>query len=120
VNGPAIHPAQEYPSDEDICQAVKCIDDVICDFPFVEAADKTNFIGYLLTPLLEGAGIGLKPLCIISKASPGTGSSFLAQSIAIIATGRRHPVQIPPDDASEWRKRITTNLMSGWSPVFTR
>ncbi len=109
----AIPPIPEYPTAEDIIQARALIDEVIGEFPYQNEASLANAIALLLTPLIRQSIEGHVPLALIDATRPGTGKSLLAETIAIIATGRKATMMVAPYDDDEWRKRIASTLAEG-------
>jgi hypothetical protein len=71
----------------------------------------------MLTPIIKPAIDAPVPLAILDAPQAGTGKSLLCDVIAIIATGRAGEMFSAPKDEDEWRKVITTALMSGTSVV---
>ena len=61
--------------------------EAICDFPFVEDADRANALGLLITLPLRPAIPGNVPMAVITAPAPGTGKSLLQDTVAIIGTG---------------------------------
>jgi len=59
---------------------------------------------------------GNVPLALLDKPQAGTGASFLAEVVAMIATGRPANMMGAPDTEDEWRKAITSTLLEG-SPI---
>lgn len=91
---------------------------LLCDFPFENAADLANCVGLLLVGLLarqfSAAG---KPLGILDSNQPGTGKTTLVQCVGIILDGAT-PQLIPYSmDDEELRKKTTALLMAGRQSV---
>ena len=71
-------------------------------------------IGLLLTPLIRQSISGHVPIALLDAPRPGTGKSLLAETVAMIATGRKAAmIAAPYDDDNEWRKRIASTLADG-------
>jgi len=109
-------PVVETPKKNDASRALNFIyDELFIDFPFKDSSSKANAAALLLTPIVRQLIKGDVPLAIIDSPQPGTGKSLLGQSISIATTGSvgglvSPPMSINADD--EWRKRITSLLMS--------
>ncbi len=103
----------EQPTDEDIVSALALIDEVMGEFPYENDASYANAVGLLLTPLIRQAINGHVPLALIDATRPGTGKSLLAETVAMIATGRKAAMMAAPYDDDEWRKRIASTLAEG-------
>ncbi|WP_235932487.1 hypothetical protein [Dictyobacter arantiisoli] len=108
-----VPPIPEHPTDEDIIAALALIDEVIGQFPYENQASQANTIALLLTPLIRQAIDGHVPLALIDATRPGTGKSLLAETVALIATGRKATMMTAPYDDDEWRKRIASTLAEG-------
>jgi hypothetical protein len=114
-------PARDYsmpvvpmsPSLEEVVSAVATIDDLITDFPFVDAASRANLFALLLSSVVRPAIEGKVPLALIDAPQPGTGKSLLVELLSQIGTGRNAPMMTAPTDEDEWRKKITTQLLMG-------
>jgi len=101
------------PSADQIAWARDLIEEMIGDFPFANAASKTNAVGALLTPIVRPLIPGPTPLGLLDAPMPGTGKGLYAECIGVVATGRSAPLMTAPDTEDEWRKRITANLLEG-------
>jgi hypothetical protein len=54
------------------------------------------------------------PLALLDATRPGTGKTLLAETVAMIATGRKAAMMAAPyNDDNEWRKRIASTLSDG-------
>src|SRR5205814_6276690 len=78
---------------------------------------RANAFALLLTPIIRATFDGCVPLALIEAPQPGTGKTLLAKAIAIIATGRTAELTTMPSNEDEWRKKITSLLMSGTSLI---
>ena len=108
-----IPPIPDQPTDDDIINALSLLHEVIGDFPYVNDASYANALGLLLTPLIRQSIHGHVPLALIDATRPGTGKSLLAETVAMIATGRKAAMMVAPYDDDEWRKRIASTLAEG-------
>src|SRR5262249_7963973 len=103
----------EGPSPEDISSALRLIDQLIGDFPFEDEGSKANAIATLLTPIVRPAIESSVPMPLLDAPQAGTGKSLLCDVVSIIATGQAGRMFSAPKDEDEWRKVITTVVMSG-------
>jgi hypothetical protein len=109
----------EAPTKDEVSHAVKVIEEVFTDFPFVvDTTSKANpskanayaaLFSLVLRPMIPGA----IPLALIDKPQAGTGASLIAEGIAIIGTGRHAAITTAPKDDTEWKKTITATLRQG-------
>jgi hypothetical protein len=105
------------PSPGQLQWAIGVIEELIGDFPFADAASKTNAVAALFTPILRPIINGPTPMALIDAPKQGTGKGLVAESIAVVATGRSAAVMTAPDTEDEFRKRITAILLEGASVI---
>jgi hypothetical protein len=96
---------------EDAIKAVAVLKHVIAEFPFEGPADIANMLGLLITPFIRHAFKGDIQLALLDATNPGTGKTFLAQIVAILATGTRTEARSQKGDDDEWRKFILAVLL---------
>ncbi|HEY6411905.1 MAG TPA: hypothetical protein VIY29_30980, partial [Ktedonobacteraceae bacterium] len=109
-----IPPIANSPSDEQIVEAISLIDEVIGEFPYQDTASHANAHGLLLTPMIRQSISGHVPLALLDATRPGTGKTLLAETVAMITTGRKAAMMAAPfNDDNEWRKRIASTLSDG-------
>jgi len=97
--------------------ALDTINNAVGEFPYADDASYANTLAAMLTPIIKPAINAPAPLGLFDAPQAGTGKSLLCDLIAIIATGRAGEMFSPPKDEDEWRKVITTALMTGMSVV---
>jgi hypothetical protein len=68
--GFVLRPIPESPSTEEIEAAKAVLLDVLVDFRFESAADRTNFIGFEMTPIIRPQ-VDVVPMAAIDSRSPG-------------------------------------------------
>ncbi|MEX2170021.1 MAG: hypothetical protein WD851_11985 [Pirellulales bacterium] len=93
------------------------LDALLRDFCFRSVADRTNYIGMLLTTILVSRFIGSKPAALFNGNQPELGKSILAQIIAILRDG--HPVETAtynPND-EEFEKRLGSIVRRGATTI---
>ncbi|MBI3465599.1 MAG: hypothetical protein HY000_21480, partial [Planctomycetes bacterium] len=93
------------------------LDNLLQDFCFKSVADRTNYIGALLTTLLVPRFIGSKPAVLFNGNQPELGKTILAQIIAILRDGR--PVETAtynPND-EEFEKRLGAIVRRGTTTI---
>lgn len=94
------------------------IDDILCDFPFVDQASRANAYAMLLTLLLRHAIRGNVPMALVDAPRAGNGKGLLAEVASITATGKP-PAMKPVPVAhryyadEEWRKMLTSAFLAG-------
>jgi 5S rRNA maturation endonuclease (ribonuclease M5) len=112
-SGLSVPPIPDKPTQEDIQQGVGVLDDVIHDFPFDGLASYANAMAMIISPAARPMITGCVPLGVITKPQVGTGASLLAETIAMINTGRSAAMMSAPRDDEAWRKGLTGLLLRG-------
>jgi len=95
---------------EEVEEAVKVINDVFCDFPFVDSASKTHVIALMLTVILRNQFDNV-PIFVIDAPTEGTGKSKLFKVCSLITTGITCETTFP-SDPDELRKTLFSFLLS--------
>lgn len=105
--GPQIRPVE----------GTKHLDALLRDFCWRKPADRTNYIGILLTGLLVSRFIGSKPAALFNGNQPELGKSVLAQILAILRDG--HHVETASYNANdeEFEKRLGTIVRRGVTTI---
>ena len=99
------------------CTGTKRLDILLRDFCFQTPADRTNYIGMLITSILVPRFIGSKPAVILSGNQPGLGKSILAQVLAIVRDGHTvETVTFNPND-EEFEKRLGATVRRGTTTI---
>jgi hypothetical protein len=103
----------ENPTKEQLQAAINLFIEPLCDFPFENDASEANALAVLMCPVIRPMIDGCVPLALFDKPQSGTGASLLAEVIALVATGTPAAMMAAPGDNEEWRKIITTTILSG-------
>jgi hypothetical protein len=98
-------PMADEPTRDDALAALKLLEDLVDEFPFVDDVARSVAIAGLMTPVLRGA-FKVAPLFFIHKPEAGTGASYLVELISCLATGR----PAAPFKASSDPKELTKEL----------
>ena len=106
----------------EVQQGISLLTEMVADFPFAGVASRTNYFGYLLTPLLLELITGPVPMAVISSTTPGSGKGLLAAIAALILTGQpanmcglANATNRHGDE--EVRKMLTSQLLTGASVI---
>jgi putative DNA primase/helicase len=83
---------------------------LLVDFPFVSDADFCHAICAAILPFVRLMIDGPVPLHLISKPTPGTGGSLLAELLALPIVGRNLASTSAPKDESEMARTLTALL----------
>ncbi len=100
------------PTREDAVKALKVLRDPFAQFPWVDPVDEAVHLSAILTGL-QRRQISFAPLIGYGAPAAGTGKSLLAESVGIIATGRKPTAFGIADDQTEFRKAIMSALREG-------
>ncbi|MCI0333568.1 MAG: RepB family DNA primase [Planctomycetes bacterium] len=93
------------------------LDALLKDFCFRTPADRTNYIGMLLTPIVIPRFIGSKPGALFNGNQPNLGKSMLAQIISILRDGQlAETASYNPND-EEFEKRIGAIVRRGATTI---
>jgi hypothetical protein len=112
--GFSLPPVPEEPTDADVDAARSLLlDDLLVDFPFVSKADKAHAVAALVLPFVRRLIPGPTPIHLFEASTPGAGKTLLAETVAMVVTGRgAEPMTLGRDD-EETRKKITSMLSLG-------
>jgi len=86
--------------------------DLLGDFPWESPAERANFLGALLVPMVRPLIVGPVPLHNIEASKRGTGKSLLAQALMVIF-GLDPEMSTLPRDEAEVEKKILGVLRAG-------
>jgi putative DNA primase/helicase len=95
--------------------ALGVLDELLLEFPFVDARDRSVALSMILTSTLRGA-FEVAPMHLVVAPRPGTGKSYLADVASMVATGDRCAVIAVAPRAEETEKRLIGAALSG-SPI---
>jgi hypothetical protein len=101
------------PTKAQVVDSAAALEDVLCDFPFEDAASKAHAFALILTPMIRCLFDGPTPLFLVDKPAPGSGAGILVDVASMIATGDHARVATYTNDDAELRKRITALLAAG-------
>ena len=103
----------ENPNESELKTAIELTLEPLYDFPFDSEASRANAIAAMFTPVLRPIIDGPVPLVLCDKPQPGTGASYLARLVTMIATGRDAAMMPAPKSDEEWAKVITVTIIKG-------
>ncbi len=103
------------PSKDEVKRAkALLLDEMLGDFPFDSNAEKANALALLLLPFGRQVIEGPTPIHFIEAPKAGTGKSKLAHLATMLTCGPSGAASISETtDEEEWRKRITSSLLTG-------
>lgn len=89
------------------------LNNILIDFPFKDEAGRAHAVGYMLLPFVRSMIDGPTPVHAVDAPTAGTGKGKLLNACAFPFLGHDVSTMAAAKDDDEWRKRITTSLMSG-------
>ena len=110
--GFVLPPIPDSPTPGEIEAAKALLLDVLVDFPFEGSADRTNFLGFCITPLIRPQ-VDVVPMAAIDSPVAGSGKGLLTDVACIMATGEVAAVIPPPASREEWPKLLASLLDNG-------
>lgn len=110
INFKSVSP-KARPSRADAEKARDVLLNLIDEFPFVDD-DRSAALAGIITSLVRRV-LPAAPMMAISAPTPGTGKTLIAETFAIIATGRRASVLSLGHDDAEAEKRLAGVLLAG-------
>jgi hypothetical protein len=108
----------ERPTKEDALAALELLTKLLAGFLFKDDAGISLAVAIagLMTPVLRGA-FEFAPLFLILAPEPGSGKSYLVQSIGTLATGRS-PVPVPMSENKEELEKRLSAVAFGAKPIW--
>ncbi len=110
--GTVFPPIPERPTREDALAALAILDDLLCEFPFVDDPSRAVARSALLTSVCRRA-LECAPMHAYTAPEAGTGKSYLADLICLVATGRLAPSITTGRNEEEFEKRLDGLLFKG-------
>ena len=123
ATGILFEPARMYPAvpsdptDAEVAAAINALLDILYDFPFVAASDRSAAIATMLTIAGRPAIPGPTPIFAYRAPAPGTGKGRCDEACMIGMTGRSPTLVMPVEDDAEWRKRLFAIGVGGFGTV---
>jgi len=108
-----LHSAVNVPTRADAEKALKLLEGLLTEFPFVDTVSRAVALSGLITPVVRGA-LSVVPLHAFKAYTAGTGKSYLADVASAISTGRPCPVASAAPDEAETEKRLVGLLLAGF------
>ncbi|RYI98627.1 MAG: topoisomerase, partial [Acetobacteraceae bacterium] len=108
-----LHAAVKAPTRANAEAALKLLNALLDEFPFVDPVSRSVALSGLITPVVRGA-LSVVPLHAFKAYTAGTGKSYLADVASAISTGRPCPVASAAPDEAETEKRLVGLLLAGF------
>ncbi|MGW3024806.1 bifunctional DNA primase/polymerase [Streptomyces sp. NPDC001221] len=87
---------------------------MLADFPFVDASDRAQYLGALLSPIIRPYVPGPTPILVITSTSQASGKTLLKDAFSYVYGLAETPW---PENDAELRKAITAKLWDCGDPV---
>lgn len=87
--------------------------ELLGDFPFANDASRAHALAYGIDPFIREMIDGPVPPTAFDAPTEGTGKSLVQNALAYLFLGHDAPTMADTEDDEEWRKRITSKLLSG-------
>ena len=100
------------PTTDDVQDALAVLLEPFAEFPFCSPEDLSTHLAGIMTAIQRRV-LPSAPLFAYRAPERRTGKSMLAESLAVIATGRPAPATAASGDPEEFRKAITAALYQG-------
>lgn len=100
------------PTRKNAMAALACLDELLDEFPFVDAASRSVALSALITPVVRGA-VSVTPMHATTAPVPGSGKSYIIDLASGINSGERAPVLTTGRNEEETEKRLVAALLSG-------
>jgi hypothetical protein len=111
VAPPTMPAIPDEPTVDDASAALKCLDALLTEFPFVDQESHAVALSALMTPVARGA-MQVVPMHVTTAPEAGTGKSYIIDLAAVIATGEVAPVIAAGRNEEETEKRLAAQLLT--------
>ncbi len=108
-----LRPSVHAPTRQQAEAALKLLDELLTEFPFVDDVSKAAALSGIITAVVRGC-MPVAPLHAFRAFTAGTGKSYLADVASAISTGRPCPVSSAGRDEAETEKRLVAMLLAGF------
>jgi putative DNA primase/helicase len=112
VNNLKMPPIRDKPTYADAEAALARLNELLIEFPFVDAASRTVALSMILTTVLRGA-MDVAPMHLVTAPLPGTGKSYLADVASMVSTGDGCAVKAASPNPEETEKRLVSSALEG-------
>ncbi|MEI5685453.1 hypothetical protein [Sphingomonas kyungheensis] len=116
LNPPSMPAISEAPTRGQALSALAFLDQLLDEFPFVDAASRSAALSGLITPVVRGA-MPVAPLHATTAPVAGSGKSYIIDLASAISTGERAPVIAAGRNEEETEKRLGAALLNGQAIV---
>lgn len=93
-------------------RALKRLDSLLDEFPFVDDASRSVALSALITPVVRGA-LAVSPMHVTKAPVAGSGKSYIIDLASALNSGERAPVVTAGRTEEETEKRLVAALLTG-------
>lgn len=93
-------------------RALKRLDSLLDEFPFIDEASRSVALSALITPVVRGA-LSVAPMHVTRAPVAGSGKSYIIDLASALNSGERAPVVTAGRTEEETEKRLVAALLSG-------
>ena len=112
VEPPPMPEMPDQPTRPDAEAALKLIEGLLVNFPFVDDVARAVALSAIITPIVRGA-FPVTPMHASRASTAGSGKSFLLDTVSVIAIGQLMPVMSTGASEEETEKRLGAALLAG-------
>jgi putative DNA primase/helicase len=116
VNPPIMPTMSESPTRDEALAALRLLNSLLDEFPFVDEASRSVALSELITPVVRGA-MTVAPLHVNRAPAPGSGKSYILDIASGISSGQPCPVISAGSDEFETEKRLGAALLQGQAMI---
>jgi len=109
-------PIAPNPTRQDAEEALALLIELLSEFPFADRPSQAVALSMIMTSVLRGA-MEVAPLHLVTAPEPGTGKSYLADLISMIATGERAAAFAVAPKPEETEKRLVGSAPAGYPVI---
>jgi hypothetical protein len=118
--GVQLPPIPQHPTKDQARTALAILTDLFSEFTFKGMGsdpdhlrlNRSVALSGLLTVLVRGS-LPTAPMHLVRAHTPGTGKSYLIDTVAVVTTGRLCPVLTPSRNKEETEKRLHSVILNG-------
>jgi putative DNA primase/helicase len=116
MSPPSLPEIPAHPSRDDALAALRILEELLDEFPFLDAASRSVALSILITPVVRGA-MAVTPMHVARAPAPGSGKSYLMDTASAIAMGQRCHVIAAGTKEEETEKRLAACVLSGYPVI---
>jgi hypothetical protein len=106
----------DRPTIDDARSALKRLQNVFRDFPFVSFVDRDATVAAILTAVARPAISGCVPAFSVSATAAGTGKTLLVDAVSMVAVGHR-AAKVAQSESDEETKKLMLSLALAGDPI---